>query len=74
MDCQQCGTWNPDDRTFCWRCNEELPRPPQETKRRPGAGWSRRTWWIVIVAVLILWIVISCLLPIFFGGTPGNGP
>ncbi len=27
MDCPNCKTYNPEDRTVCWRCDKPLPRP-----------------------------------------------
>lgn len=35
MNCPECGTWNPEDRTVCWRCNHELPRPKPVKKKDP---------------------------------------
>jgi predicted nucleic acid-binding Zn ribbon protein len=74
MDCPQCGTWNADDRTVCWRCNTELPKPKKEPKRRRGLAWSPRTWWLIILAILVLWIVMTCLLPALLGGQSATGP
>ncbi len=36
MDCPKCGTWNPDDKDVCWRCQTELPKPLPEKKKDPA--------------------------------------
>jgi predicted nucleic acid-binding Zn ribbon protein len=62
MDCPNCGVYNPEDRTICWRCDK---------KKRDPAQMQRRMWLIVGIA-LILWIVLSWLLPLLLGGgVPG---
>ncbi len=33
-NCTNCGTWNPEDKTICWRCQTELPRPEPPKKKR----------------------------------------
>jgi len=59
VDCPKCGTWNPDDKTRCWRCNEELPRPkPKQVKTR---RFGSMTWlWVVIAILAVLMIVQTC--------------
>ncbi|MCR4405413.1 MAG: hypothetical protein NUW24_00595 [Anaerolineae bacterium] len=51
MDCPNCGTWNPDDKIRCWRCNAELPKPepPQKKKAALNAAWL----WILIAAIIL---------------------
>lgn len=71
MDCPNCGVYNPEDRQNCWRCNQELPRPEESKKRRDPALAMRRMW-IIIVIVLVIWILMTWLLPSLLGG--GNAP
>lgn len=40
MNCTECGTWNPEDRTHCWRCNHELPKPQPVKKKDPQKSWK----------------------------------
>jgi len=40
MNCPECGTFNPEDRTTCWRCNHELPRPQPVKKKDPQKSWK----------------------------------
>jgi predicted nucleic acid-binding Zn ribbon protein len=67
MDCPNCGVYNPEDRQVCWRCDQELPKPPEPKKRRDPA-LARRQLWIVIAIVLAIWILATWLLPLFLGG------
>ena len=51
MECVKCGTWNPDDKVRCWRCNAELPKPPETRKSKK---LSSQTWMWILVAIFIL--------------------
>ena len=33
-DCTSCGTWNPEDKDVCWRCQTVLPRPVEKKPKR----------------------------------------
>ncbi len=66
MDCPNCGVYNPEERTVCWRCDRELPRPRTE-KRRRSTGPARRTWLILGIALLV-WLLLAWLLPLLLGG------
>ena len=44
-NCPNCGTWNPEDKTLCWRCQTELPRPePPKKKRQNLLGFPIWMW------------------------------
>lgn len=45
-NCTQCGTWNPDDKNVCWRCQTALPKPPEKKKSAPRrfAGLPLYLW------------------------------
>lgn len=49
MDCPNCGTWNPNDKKQCWRCDAPLPEPEEPKKKRKPISWI---WWAVILFVL----------------------
>ena len=67
MKCPECNTWNPDDKTRCWRCNALLPTPPEPKKRRQV---SSQTWvWVVAILMFVLTALIQCG---FFGGRGGG--
>ncbi|MHB1294267.1 MAG: hypothetical protein ACYC4R_04635 [Anaerolineae bacterium] len=51
MDCPNCGTYNPEDRTTCWRCDKELPKPKPKKQKNPQ---SARTWLYVAAAIFLL--------------------
>ncbi len=48
-NCPSCGTWNPDDKRVCWRCQTELPKPaPPKKKRQLTSNW------ILIIALIMI--------------------
>jgi uncharacterized paraquat-inducible protein A len=68
MDCPECGTWNPDDKQVCWRCQTELPRPVEKKKNKPMMFLGLPGWtWAMLAAMLILWIAVQCLVPLMVG-------
>jgi hypothetical protein len=67
MDCPNCGVYNPKDRTVCWRCDKELPKPV-EPKKKKGGTLTTRNWWIIMIAVLFLWLFLTFILPMLLGG------
>ena len=70
MDCPKCGTWNPDDKTKCWRCSAELPLPPKPRKSRK---LSPQTWlWVVAILFTLLTFLAQCGL-LGGGGDQGTG-
>ena len=56
MDCPNCGTYNPDERETCWRCNTVLPRPEPKKKKNPQK--SAQTMLYVLIAVFALFTVL----------------
>lgn len=56
MNCPNCGTYNPEDRTTCWRCDKELPKPKPEKKKNPQK--SAQTLLYVLIAVFVLFTVL----------------
>ena len=62
-DCPQCGTWNPDDKIVCWRCQAELPKPKPQKKRTPMRIAGLSIWvWVVLVLVVVSMIATQCFL------------
>ncbi len=68
MDCPNCHTWNPDDKTVCWRCQTVLPKPVEKKpKRAPTMFLGLPMWtWLVLAAMIVFWLVTS-LLPTLVG-------
>ena len=62
MDCKNCGTWNPDDKEVCWRCQEELPKlPPPKAKRTQFLGLP--TWmWVAFITFFGLMAFGQCMM------------
>lgn len=70
MNCLQCGTWNPDDKRVCWRCQAELPKPTEAKKKRTHAmflGLPLWTWGLLAL-FFILMFAGQCLGPLLLGG------
>ena len=64
MDCPKCGTWNPDDKRVCWRCQAELPKPVEKKKRRPTVLFGMPIWaWIMLGAMVLVWLFAQFLGP-----------
>ncbi len=58
--CPKCHTWNPDDRTICWRCGAELPRPEEKKEKKRYLLFGLSLWtWVFIIVLMIA----SCLGP-----------
>jgi hypothetical protein len=55
----------------CWRCDQELPKPKKPKKKRDPIMAQRRMW-IIDGIVLVVWILLTWLLPIILGG--GGSP
>ena len=54
-NCLNCGTWNPDDKIVCWRCQTELPKPQPKKQRRNLRILGLPLWiWLALVFFLIL--------------------
>ena len=68
MDCPNCGVYNPEDRHVCWRCDKELPKPKPDKKRKNDPALAQRRMWIIVAVVLVIWILMTWLLPMLLGG------
>ena len=68
MDCPNCGVYNPEEREVCWRCDKPLPKPEKPDKRKRDPAAAMRRMWIIIAVVLVLWILLTWLLPMLFRG------
>jgi len=66
MECPNCGTYNPEGRDVCWRCDKPLPKLEPKKKKDPQK--SARTWLYVAVAVfIIITILQTCGFTLPFG-------
>ena len=64
MDCPNCGVYNPEERDICWRCDQPLPKPEEPKKRKTDPQSAMRRMWIIIGIVLVIWILLTWLLPL----------
>lgn len=56
MNCPKCGTWNPDDKKQCWRCDAELPKPESPKPKRKPVNWL----WIAVGLFLLITLTQAC--------------
>jgi predicted nucleic acid-binding Zn ribbon protein len=54
MECPNCGTWNPDDKKVCWRCQQPLPTPKEEKKKRKMPTIMGMSFWLFLLIVVML--------------------
>ena len=57
MNCPNCGTYNPEDRATCWRCDRELPRSKPQKRKNPQK--TAQTWLYVIIAVFLVYTLLQ---------------
>jgi predicted nucleic acid-binding Zn ribbon protein len=74
MDCPNCGVYNPEDRIVCWRCDQELPKPQEPKKRKNDPTLMGRRLWILAAIAVLVWIVLTWILPLLLGGSPMPTP
>jgi predicted nucleic acid-binding Zn ribbon protein len=61
-NCVNCGTWNPDDKVVCWRCQAELPKPVVKKKRGQLRLLGVPLWlWLAVVFFFVMMIVLQLL-------------
>jgi len=72
MDCPNCGVYNPEERQVCWRCDKELPKPKERKKKTPFLTPFRM--WLLLGIGLVLWILLTWLGPLLFGGPVAPTP
>lgn len=69
-DCPNCGTWNPDDKVVCWRCQTELPKPVQKKKREPIRIAGLSIWiWVAVALFAVMFVATQCFM---FAGPSGS--
>jgi hypothetical protein len=56
----------------CWRCDQELPKPQKPKKKQHDPVRAQRRMWIIVGIVLIVWVLMTWLLPVLLGG--GGAP
>ncbi len=55
MDCPNCGTWNPDDKKVCWRCQAPLPTPkPEKPKRQMPTVMGMPIWLFILILIMLV--------------------
>lgn len=57
-DCPNCGTWNPEDKTVCWRCQTEMPKP-QQKKARKQLRILGLPWWMFLAVIFFIIMILA---------------
>lgn len=61
-DCTSCGTWNPDDKEVCWRCQTTLPRPVEQKPKRRMLLFGMPVWvWVVVALIVFVPLFGQCM-------------
>lgn len=69
MNCPNCGTWNPDDKRVCWRCQADLPKPVEKKKKQTSIFLGLPLWsWAVVALLFVMLFAGQCLGPLLIGG------
>jgi predicted nucleic acid-binding Zn ribbon protein len=63
MNCPNCGKWNPEDKTVCWRCQTVLPKPQPKKTARPGLFGLPMWMWVAIVLFFVITFFGQCFMP-----------
>ncbi|NPV08758.1 MAG: hypothetical protein HPY83_12465 [Anaerolineae bacterium] len=64
MECPNCGTYNPEDRTQCWKCDELLPTKKEERPKRNEQGRLSPWTWLVLIVLGGVWFFTQCSSPL----------
>jgi hypothetical protein len=56
VDCPNCHTYNPEDRTVCWRCDKPLPRPEPPKRKRQTTS---RQWLYILLAIVLIFSLLQ---------------
>ena len=57
-DCPNCGTWNPEDKTVCWRCQTEMPKP-QQKKEKKKMRILGLPWWMFLAVIFFIIMILA---------------
>lgn len=60
-NCPKCNTWNPDDKTYCWRCQAEMPKPvPKKVKRTATIAGIPVWMWLLLLLFFVSLFLGQC--------------
>ncbi|MFZ4656941.1 MAG: hypothetical protein ACOYNY_08020 [Caldilineaceae bacterium] len=62
MNCPNCNTWNPEDKTNCWRCQHELPRPQPKKKARTTFAGLPIWVWVAFALFFVVTTLGQCMM------------
>lgn len=67
MNCPNCNTWNPEDKTVCWRCQAELPKPKPPKKKKAQGGFPTWTWALLVILFAVTMLAQCYFMPLAGG-------
>jgi len=74
VECPNCGAYNPEGRTLCWKCDEPLPSKPERPKRREQVGRMSPWTWAILIILGAIWIFGQCGAPRRLQPSPQEPP
>lgn len=60
MECPNCGAYNPEDRTQCWKCDDLLPSKREERKPENQPGRMSMLTWVVLIVLGAVYLFNQC--------------
>ncbi|NLT42814.1 MAG: hypothetical protein GXX93_09085 [Anaerolineae bacterium] len=60
MECPNCGAYNPEDRTQCWKCDDLLPIKKEEPKKANEPGRMGMLTWVVLIVLGAIYLFNQC--------------
>ncbi len=64
MECPNCGAYNPEDRTQCWKCDDLLPLKKEERPKQAQPGRMSMLTWVVLVVLGAIYMFNQCSGPL----------
>ena len=64
MECPNCGAYNPEERTQCWKCDDLLPTKPETRPKQNQPGRMSMLTWVVLIVLGAVYIFTQCNGPV----------
>ncbi|MGI6209622.1 MAG: hypothetical protein ACOYEW_15575 [Anaerolineae bacterium] len=60
MECPNCGAYNPEARTQCWKCDDILPAKKEERPKQSQVGRMGPWTWLILIVLGGVWFFTQC--------------
>lgn len=74
MECPNCGAYNPEDRTQCWKCDDLLPVKKEERPKQNQPGRMSMLTWVVLIVLGAIYMFNQCSGPVAEPPTSRHAP